>query len=54
MAGTGGPTCTPPLMPFSVIGYRLSVKKIGIIKKLKLKLVALETAAPEPLALSKQ
>ena len=53
MAGTGGSTCTPgfapnrlcpynttPLMPFSVIGYRLSVKKTRIISKFKLIAIA--------------
>jgi hypothetical protein len=32
-----------PLTPFSVFGYRFSVKKTRIISMLKLKFVALET-----------
>ncbi len=38
----GGPPC-PPIIPFSIIGFRFSVKKTRIISELKLKLVALET-----------
>jgi len=32
-----------PFIPFSVFGFRFSVKKIRIISKLKLKFVAFET-----------
>jgi hypothetical protein len=41
------------LIPFSVFGYRFSVKKTRIISKLKLQFIASETVAHEPLALSK-